>query len=248
MIKFFRKIRQNLLSENKFSKYLLYAIGEITLVVIGILVAVQINAWYQKRTLKINEINTLSQLNIDLKENHKELSEMYEMIEASNVSGEKILDHLKYRNEVTDSLRYWIEEFNISNIFNNANTTYKNLENSENNIISNDSLRLRITLMYEKDFANVHKREAMFYTEHYTNYKNGLLKNFKTGPVFYQWLEKATLEVNTPIDFNDLKRNETYKNAMVELYNFRLLRLHWLKSSLEDLENLIKDIEKEISQ
>jgi hypothetical protein len=43
MIKFFRKIRQNMLTENKFSKYLLYAIGEIILVVIGILIALSIN-------------------------------------------------------------------------------------------------------------------------------------------------------------------------------------------------------------
>jgi len=43
MIKFFRKIRQQLLTENKFSKYLLYAIGEIVLVVIGILIALQID-------------------------------------------------------------------------------------------------------------------------------------------------------------------------------------------------------------
>jgi len=43
MIKFFRKIRQKLLSENRFSKYLIYAVGEILLVVIGILIAVQIN-------------------------------------------------------------------------------------------------------------------------------------------------------------------------------------------------------------
>ncbi|WP_417236917.1 DUF6090 family protein [Bizionia paragorgiae] len=45
MIKFFRKIRQNLLSENKFSKYLIYAIGEIVLVVIGILIALSLNNW-----------------------------------------------------------------------------------------------------------------------------------------------------------------------------------------------------------
>jgi hypothetical protein len=49
MIKFFRKIRQKLLSENKFSKYLIYAIGEIVLVVIGILIALQINNWNEKR-------------------------------------------------------------------------------------------------------------------------------------------------------------------------------------------------------
>jgi len=45
MIKFFRKIRQNLLRENKTGKYFKYAIGEITLVVIGILIALQINNW-----------------------------------------------------------------------------------------------------------------------------------------------------------------------------------------------------------
>ena len=49
MIKFFRKIRQKLLTENKFSKYLIYAIGEIILVVIGILIALQLNNWNELR-------------------------------------------------------------------------------------------------------------------------------------------------------------------------------------------------------
>jgi hypothetical protein len=48
MIKFFRHIRQRLLSESKFSKYLLYALGEIILVVIGILIAVGINSRYNE--------------------------------------------------------------------------------------------------------------------------------------------------------------------------------------------------------
>ena len=52
MIKFFRIIRQQLLPENKFSKYLIYAIGEIVLVVIGILIALQINNSNNKRIEK----------------------------------------------------------------------------------------------------------------------------------------------------------------------------------------------------
>ncbi|MGW9684470.1 DUF6090 family protein [Flagellimonas sp. 2504JD1-5] len=55
MIKFFRRIRQRLLSENKFSKYLLYAIGEIVLVVIGILLALQVNNWNEQRKNRSNE-------------------------------------------------------------------------------------------------------------------------------------------------------------------------------------------------
>ena len=61
MIKLFRRVRQRMLTENKFSRYLLYGIGEVLLVVIGILIAVQINAWHENRTLKINETNILSQ-------------------------------------------------------------------------------------------------------------------------------------------------------------------------------------------
>ena len=48
MIKFLEKIRHKLLIENKFSKYLLYAIGEIILVVIGILIALQIKNWNEE--------------------------------------------------------------------------------------------------------------------------------------------------------------------------------------------------------
>jgi len=49
MIKFFRKIRQNLLMENKTGKYFKYTIGEIILVVIGILIALSINSWNSDR-------------------------------------------------------------------------------------------------------------------------------------------------------------------------------------------------------
>ncbi|QLG43797.1 DUF6090 family protein [Costertonia aggregata] len=56
MIKFFRKIRKKLLAEKRFSKYLLYAIGEIILVVIGILIALQINNWNENtKSLKVEK-------------------------------------------------------------------------------------------------------------------------------------------------------------------------------------------------
>jgi uncharacterized membrane protein YgaE (UPF0421/DUF939 family) len=54
MIQFFRKIRQRLLSENRFTKYLFYAFGEIILVMIGILLALQVNNWNEQR--KANNI------------------------------------------------------------------------------------------------------------------------------------------------------------------------------------------------
>ena len=76
MIKFFRKIRQRLLTENKLSKYLLYAIGEIILVVIGILLALQINNWNENNKYRKAETQTLINLKTEFKKNHEGLLEI----------------------------------------------------------------------------------------------------------------------------------------------------------------------------
>ncbi|MFK7781960.1 DUF6090 family protein [Psychroserpens sp.] len=79
MIKFFRKIRQKMLTENKFSKYLLYAIGEIILVVIGILIALQINNWNQSK----QEQNSLSEYLTSISQNIKVDIENLEYIKTT---------------------------------------------------------------------------------------------------------------------------------------------------------------------
>jgi len=66
MIKFFRKIRQKLLNENRFSKYLIYAIGEIILVMIGILLALQVNNWNELRKKEQSEIQLYQKIIADL--------------------------------------------------------------------------------------------------------------------------------------------------------------------------------------
>ena len=76
MIKFFRKIRHNLLLKNQTGKYFKYAIGEIVLVVIGILIALQINNWNQNRIDRNDEKDIIAKLNNDFKEN-KKLLEVY---------------------------------------------------------------------------------------------------------------------------------------------------------------------------
>tara|TARA_R100001369_G_scaffold10707_11_gene23977 strand:+ start:2795 stop:3070 length:276 start_codon:yes stop_codon:yes gene_type:complete len=78
MIKFFRHIRKNQIMENKTSKYFKYAIGEIILVVIGILIALQINNWNQNRIERNKENLILTELIVDLEEQSKLLDEYIE--------------------------------------------------------------------------------------------------------------------------------------------------------------------------
>jgi hypothetical protein len=62
MITLFRRIRQKLIDSGSFTKYLLYAIGEILLVVIGILIALQVNNWNQDRLESEQQTKTVDRL------------------------------------------------------------------------------------------------------------------------------------------------------------------------------------------
>ncbi|RIW18272.1 hypothetical protein D0X99_00815 [Algoriphagus lacus] len=66
MITFFRKIRQKLLSQNRVTRYIAYALGEIFLVTIGILIALQVNTWNEQRKTKIKAYSYLQRLNEDM--------------------------------------------------------------------------------------------------------------------------------------------------------------------------------------
>ncbi|WP_432410515.1 DUF6090 family protein [Rasiella sp. SM2506] len=119
MIKFFRKIRQRLVAESKFSKYLLYAIGEIILVVIGILIALQINNWNEGRKENRNLRAIYSNLLLDIKAdsvsysiNLKELREidfLHEQLYKTGVKNDitlvfkdpTLIRYLLYYNPIT---------------------------------------------------------------------------------------------------------------------------------------------------
>ncbi len=69
MISFFRKIRQKLLQQNQVTRYLIYALGEIFLVVIGILIALQVNYWNQGRLENIEAEKIEKSIHAEFKQN-----------------------------------------------------------------------------------------------------------------------------------------------------------------------------------
>ncbi len=93
MIKFFRKIRQRLLTENKFSKYLLYAFGEIVLIIIGIFFALQLQNWNETRKQEAQFKNTLEQLYTTIKYDTEIFSEHSKIFENDIESVEELLNN-----------------------------------------------------------------------------------------------------------------------------------------------------------
>jgi hypothetical protein len=105
MIKFFRRTRQNLLMENKTGKYFKYAIGEIILVVIGILIALQINNWNEQRKENSNEQAILKRLEKEFKSNREQLLDKIQFRNTMIESCKKLLDYFdKPENATRDSI------------------------------------------------------------------------------------------------------------------------------------------------
>lgn len=143
MIKLFRNIRKNLLAEGKISKYLKYAIGEIVLVVIGILIALQINNWNQDRLNQLEKKDLLYKLNIEFKSNKRVLAnfkiEEEKAINASiklmrliGVSEEELYNHN------LDSLLF--ESFPSNELAFANNTVNSIVQNGRLNLFKNDSI------------------------------------------------------------------------------------------------------------
>jgi len=93
MPKIFRNIRQKLASENKVMAYLRYAIGEILLVVIGILIALQVNNWNKNKDQKAEEHNALINLKQDFSYNKKQLDSLILKTNFFVEIGMEILNH-----------------------------------------------------------------------------------------------------------------------------------------------------------
>ncbi|SFR52130.1 hypothetical protein SAMN04490243_2556 [Robiginitalea myxolifaciens] len=106
MIKFFRKIRQQLIAENRVSKYLLYAIGEIILVVIGILIALSINNWNEKQKDLAQEQLILKQLRAEYQSNLAQLDEKVLMREEGIEACHQLLSYIDNPEEVTSDKLY----------------------------------------------------------------------------------------------------------------------------------------------
>jgi hypothetical protein len=237
MIKFFRKIRHKLLSENKFSKYLIYAIGEIILVVIGILIALQINDWNQNQKNKIRENQLLSEMYNELKTDHEvmlwKIDESKTKLNATqsliNVIDQRILYH--------DSLNSHFSNAVIYTDFMPLVSTYETINNIGFSIIRNDSLRLKIQLLYNSTFKfipSLDKWRNNYYFSEITSFNIDYFKEFS-------WFEPSI-----PLDgqgllgdyryYNILKTERTLANQEISVY----------QDAIDDMEELMTLINSEI--
>jgi len=144
MIKFFRTIRQRLLRENSFGRYLMYAIGEIVLVVIGILIALQINNWNEQQKKLAKEQLYLSGMKLDFQDTKRELERVIGKTDRVRKLTYTLLSMDKAERETTSSqvMDSLIVRSTGYTIFMTSQATIRDLIGSGNlDLITNDTLR-----------------------------------------------------------------------------------------------------------
>ena len=249
MLKFFRKIRQNLLSENKIKKYLIYALGEITLVVVGILIALQINNWNQREQLRNAELNTLRSLSESIKINLNELNHILNAQIHRNRSLQEVLfvDLSNRRLTHLDSL---ITE-NVENYtFDPSTGIYNSIINSGKiEIISNDSLKNRISKLYDSvaDYQES-EDEITEYTK--VHLEENFINNLSINPKVLAKLRERTEEEKQKDKalYLETFNSQKLKNMYILLLN----KMNEVITKGERLELeyriLITDLENEIKR
>jgi len=261
MLKFFRKIRQNLLSENKTGKYFKYAIGEIALVMIGILLALQVNNWNEKGKARKVEINYLKNIQADLfaelKNNNEMISERsrkasfaHQLLNGSSGKTKAEQLDLIIRQHYVLGWRNFIP----------TNNTYKELISSgQLNSISNDSIKYYL-LELDKTYASIANSEHHMRREFEQYLYNSLIPNTNIfdNVDFSKSVEAKNMSYADSsqisdekfqkmlADFNWLKNNQAYQNGLKLALLNNLFINDFHKKLTTDINKLNSFISEEI--
>jgi hypothetical protein len=142
MIKFFRHIRQRMIKESKVSKYLLYAIGEIVLVVIGILIALQINNWNEQRKNSHAEAEYYCGLLEDVQQDSVQTEGLIQEVEARLKASNQALRLLQQERtksiEIGEQLGLAITAIFVD--FKPNNSTFEDLKSSNLSLIKDKEI------------------------------------------------------------------------------------------------------------
>lgn len=163
MLKIFRKIRQGLLDKRKVSKYLVYASGEIVLVVIGILIALQINNWNSLKILEKEKMQTYKEIKRQINEDINEIIQVRDLNNYYSGKFEKANDIISNKDRTKiDSLAILTIMLSQYSDFNGSGNIFETLINSgnikliKNTNVSSSLQQLEMTYSYLNKLEDIH--------------------------------------------------------------------------------------------
>lgn len=247
MIKFFRKIRQKLLVENKLSRYLVYALGEIVLVVIGILIALQINNWNQNRNNEAFEMELLKSFQLGLQQDLQDIDgNITRITDVINANNELI--NLLESNRAYDT-NYVASRFADAFMYTRfvySTSAFETLKSKGINAITNENLRNKIIEVYDSRYGFFLASESVYNL----TIEEGVNKIFSSRfeQAFSYDVSKPKFPgVLKPLDFEALKNDQEFMFFIKTHRNRTVLQLDFHYNKLrQGVVELQAEIEREI--
>jgi hypothetical protein len=252
MIKFFRRIRQKLLMDlpsrqagSKASKYLLYAIGEIVLVVIGILIALQINNWNEQRKEANFEIQILKAFKESLVTDLIDIDANIAVHQKGLLSADSVLVLLASQEAIhKDSLAKLFAAVMMPSRFVHSTSAFESLKAKGVNIISDRDLQKKIVDVYDSQYRFFLLSEQDFIDEVLLGYRTILPTRFEDS--FRYDISSSEISGRlVPLDFEALKKDQVFLFYIKTLRNWTgiFVEFHYVKlrSNVVDLQEMIDD-------
>ncbi|MFD2824073.1 DUF6090 family protein [Lacinutrix iliipiscaria] len=239
MISVLRKIRKKFVVENRVSKYLLYAIGEIILVVIGILLALQINTWKKEKTNHDLKVTLLKNVKSDLII-QKELIEEQIVFEESIMSKINTLNQLAQAKSINAAFVQVLFEISTRKTFKANRTTF-------NNMISTGDITLLAKSDLQQEIIRYYQR--LDYSESVTNNNNLFNTDSHYGAFVASNALGLEIEENSSIVLDkELSKTDRYLIfAQLKGRHGNSESINAIsKNLLERTEELIQSIDKEL--
>lgn len=243
MIKYLRKIRQKMLTEHKFRKYFLYAIGEIVLVVIGILIALQVNNWNMSNQIRKVEVKYLKEIAQNLESDMRDIQFNIDFNETRYLASEIVLNYLESNEIYSDTLDIYFGSLLYTTRSVMDYSAFDALKSRGLEIISNDSLRQLISKLYSFHYHNVIDFESQDdHAFQYAIVMPTVLKRLKVRKSEDLNLVEAQ-QLARPIEFDALKQDDEFKNAIImnkDLREYMLKNYRGLEKRVKICRNAIE--------
>ncbi len=233
MIKFFRKIRQQLLTENKFSKYLLYAIGEIALVMIGILLALQVNNWNERKNEEKKLQTIYNIITKDLESDLVKIKDILEEYKKREAYYKHILDGNLTEMNYTDSTYFYLITSSPDILV--SKRGYNLFTSSTNDHAVKDSLQLNISEFYTEKISRFEFLRNYIITD--------IEDNFSHWKKNFEWYPDYIMRKNLDQFIDYTIKNPDYKNRVANYYfvNYQVA-IRYLEDFIENANNILKEL------
>ncbi|MDX1470501.1 MAG: DUF6090 family protein [Flavobacteriaceae bacterium] len=249
MILFFKKIRQKILTENKFSRYFLYATGEIVLVVIGILIALQINNWNEREKNISQAEKHLETIKLNLQDDIQQAEMLLAETQTSIDYANDFLNQFKTLKPVDNNIQMYLIYLMFERNIEVNESGFNALINSNSMAFVDENLQNKI-LNYYRYIQQLQSRELNANTEIKTMYEPYVKENYywiwnKTNP----WHRQAEIYKDDPrtLENIDLISVISDKKLEINIVNRRyqsMLILDFYANTIQLAKEIIDEIEK----